>query len=108
MCLYSCTGFNNKEKENIMGLTTYVQGFKMPDKEWRDMKAIFDLCTEKGVSVPEEVLNYFNGGYPDPAGIQIDMKESVREWGNSYSDGFEIDVNKIPKGVNVIRFVNSY
>ena len=36
-----------------------VVGIRLPDAEWRKIKAVWDSCEEAGIAVPEEVESYF-------------------------------------------------
>lgn len=89
-----------------MSMSTHVVGFKPPDDKWKKMKAVWDACQEAQASLPEEVVDFFDGSDPDPAGVEVKIK--AREWSDDSSEGYEIDVDAIPKGVKVIRFYNSF
>jgi len=96
-----------------MGRRTYVVGFKKPDERWRQRKAIYDACEAANIEPPEEVCRYFEGDKPDPAGVNVShaaLREcgAVTEWEEDMSNGYEVDVTKLPPDVTVIRFVNSY
>jgi len=91
-----------------MGMSTHIVGFRPPDEKWKAMKAIWDACRKADVSVPREVDDFFNGEVPDPAGVEVPLKEAVRDWGDESRDGFEVDVTKLPKDVTIIRFYNSW
>jgi hypothetical protein len=64
-----------------------------------------------GIDPPLEVTKFFNGEPPDEKGVVVDIEKSDGCY-SSYSTGdqdwFEIDLEKIPDGVQIIRFVNSY
>jgi hypothetical protein len=98
-----------------MGMHSYVKGVRPADAKFNKMKAIYDQCVENEVSVPKEVLAFFDGDVPDPAGVVISLSPSkggpVQEWRDERNDmleGFEVDITKLPKDVTIIRFVNSY
>jgi hypothetical protein len=96
-----------------MGMSTHVVGFKPPGAKWRQMKAVWDACQAAGIEVPDEVDVYFDGGPPDPAGVEVGIEDlraagALRDWGNNHADGFELDVAKLPKDVTVVRFYNSW
>ena len=100
-----------------MSMSTHVIGFRPPDENWKQMKAIYDACTKAKVSLPEEVEDYFNGEPPDPQGVKVELEDypsktnklgAVKDWRDDMRGGFEVDVTKLPKGVTLIRFYNSY
>lgn len=93
-----------------MGMHSFVQGIKPPDKRWLAMKKIWDACEELKVNVPEAVQDFFDGDAPDELGVVIDMTEhnGVTDYKAEGCDGFEVDLTKLPKDITIIRFVNSY
>ena len=42
-----------------MSTSSYVIGFKPPDKKWRKMKAARDACIDADIPIPEEVEYIF-------------------------------------------------
>lgn len=91
-----------------MGMSTYVVGFAPPDDKWKKMKKVYDACEKAGLEIPDEVDDFFNGEPPDDAGVEVDLREFLREHLRDGQDGFEIDIADIPKQVKTIRFINSY
>lgn len=89
-----------------MSMSTRVVGFRPPDETWKRMKAIWDACDVAGVSIPDEVMEFFDDQVPDPSGVEV--KIEAREWRGDMRDGYEVDVDQIPAGVKVIRFENSW
>lgn len=88
---------------------TTVVGFRPADDQWNKMKAIWENCESMGIEVPREVDDFFDGTPPgDQPGMEVDLKEAVKDWRNEYSQGYEIDVTKLPKNVTVLRFYNSW
>lgn len=93
-----------------MGMSTHVYGFKPVDKKYKKLEEIYHLCNEQGITIPDEVDDFFNGERPDPCGVIIDLKDKsyVSKYCDDMSQGFEIDLTKISRDINIIRFVNSY
>ncbi len=93
-----------------MGMSTHVKGFRPPDEKWKKMKAAWDACEAAGTAIPKEVLEFFDHEPPDSAGVEIELEEEecCAEYRDDCRDGFEIDVTKLPKGLTLIRFYNSY
>ena len=91
-----------------MGMSTNIVGFKPPDEQWKKMKKVYDVCVETGVKIPSEVDDFFEGEPPDDAGVEADIKNFVNEYSNESSNGFEVDITKLPKDIKIIRFYNSW
>ncbi len=91
-----------------MSLTTYVVGFRPPNDQWRKMKAVFDACEAAGTPVPAAVVSFFEGGRPDPKGVEVPLGLAVKPWGSNDASGYEVDVTLLPKGVVLLRFANSW
>ena len=91
-----------------MGMSTHVVAFREADEKWHKMKAVWDVCEESGVPIPDAVLGFFDYESPDPAGVEIEIPK--HEWtnGDTLQDGFEVHLDEIPKDVKVIRFYNSW
>ena len=95
-----------------MSMSAYVVAFRPPDQRWKTMKAVWDACAGAGVELPKEVSAFFNHDSPDDAGVKVDLlyperHECVREYNERDSEGYEIDVTKLPPGVTILRFYNS-
>jgi len=93
-----------------MGMSTHVVGIRSPDAKWKQMKAVWDACQVAGVDPPDEVLEFFNHSPPDPAGIEVRLEGNpcVRAYYDAMRQGFEVEIDKLPKNVTTVRFFNSY
>jgi hypothetical protein len=93
-------------------MSTSVYGIKPPDEKWISMKKVWDSCKLAGVNPPEEVLEFFDHSIPDPKGvgvvIDLDDHDCCSMYSEKMQNGLEIDVRKLPKGVFLVRFVNSF
>jgi hypothetical protein len=89
-----------------MGMSINVIGFAPPDEKWQQMKAIWDSCQAAGIAVPREVERFFNDCDPDERGVEVDVP--TIEFRDDYREGYEIEIDKIPKHVKVIRFYCSW
>lgn len=91
-----------------MGMDSYVKGLKQKTEEYEKKLNIYKSCEELEISVPKEILDFFDGEICEE-GIIVELpKEAIRE---EYDDGIEfieIDLSKLPKDIAKIRFVNSY
>jgi hypothetical protein len=93
-----------------MSMSTHIVGFRPPDDLWNKMRAIWDACDHANIAIPPEVLRFFNYEPPDAAGVLVRLEgtAAVNEYSADMSDGFEIDVAKLPPGLTIIRVYNSY
>ena len=93
-----------------MGMSTHVIGFVPPDDKWSRMKSAWDACKAAGIVPPDEVEAFFNYAPPDDRGVEIDLERSgcASEWSTDSSNGYEIDLSRVPDNVRTIRFYNSY
>ena len=93
-----------------MSMSTHILGFKPPDKRWKEMKAIWDSCEQAGVNIPKAVLDFFNGEPPDESGVKIEIEVGnyCRRYEDEMIEGFEIEIDKLPKDIKMIRFYNSW
>lgn len=107
-----------------MGLDVYlhVQGVKPPDAKWRKMRDVWNSCLEAGISIPDEVFDFFGEEGPCEDGVVVDLLEMgvlrsrgddsknnacvVRKIDEDHQQGYVIDVTKIPEDVKVLRIYN--
>jgi len=101
-----------------MGMSTRIEAF-IPDTdlEYQKHKKVFLACHEADVELPKQTAEYFGGDEGDwPELEMLDEKLEIRliegvhytEYRGDMIEGFEVDINKLPKGVSKIRFTNSY
>lgn len=93
-----------------MSMSTYVVAIRPPDEHWQQMKAAYDAIKVAGLSMPNEIAQFFDCQDPDPQGVllQLDGAPSVREWSNDYSQGLEVVLSELPPDVKILRFYNSW
>lgn len=91
-----------------MGLTTHVEGFRPPDETFDKMLAAYRACEAADVAVPDPVDDFFDGSPPDPRGVSVDVNNAVSKGPEDTDDSHEVDLKKLPAGVTVIRFTNSW
>lgn len=94
-----------------MSMTVHVVGFRPPDDKWKKMKAVWDACVKADVEIPEDVLDFFNHVAPDDRGVEVELEKlpaCTKRYRTEGREGYEIDVTKLPYGVTVVRFYNSY
>ncbi len=95
-----------------MGMSVHVVGIKPPDEKWRKMKAVWDACKTAGLQPPPEVERFFDGTPPDDSGVLVNLHPRkapcVSEYHNEYSEGFEVDLRKLPADITILRFFCSY
>jgi hypothetical protein len=93
-----------------MGMSSFVVAIKPPDEQWTKMRDAWFACKAANVPIPSEVERYFEGEEPDPSGVKIDLSkhEAVTEWEGDADAGYDVDLRKLPEGVYIVRFVNSW
>jgi len=93
-----------------MGMTTSVVGIKPPDTTFKKMLKIWQACKAAAVEPPKLVQDYFNNEDPDEAGVKVDLfnHEAVTPFKDESSEGFNIEVGKLPVGVKIVRVYNSW
>lgn len=92
-----------------MSMSTHVVGFRKADEQWNKMKAAWLACEAAGASIPDAVYEFFGGEYPgDKPGCEVEIEDAVSEWDDEDCHGYEVDLTKLPKGVKIIRFYNSW
>lgn len=93
-----------------MSMSQIIVGFRAPDDTWRKYKEVYDACTHAGVTVPEEVEEFFNWDEPNELGIRenISNTEAVTPYNAEMREGFDIELAKLPANITHIRVYNSY
>jgi hypothetical protein len=104
-----------------MSVSTFIKAIKPPNKKWREMKAVYDSCVKAGISIPDEVTDFFDGDEPNEKGVEIDLRCSQNQYTNDgdihpsisighgdSTDYWDVDLSKLPDGVKFIRFINHY
>lgn len=76
------------------------------DPEHQKKVKVLAACLEAGVSMPEEIDEYFDSSNDPDTGLIIPFE--AREYKGEYEEGLEVDISELPEGVKTIRFVNSY
>ena len=90
-----------------MGMSTYIKLLKDGNSPDHQAKvAVLSTCLSAGVTIPEEISDYFDGGQDEDFPLEISFK--ARRWEQYDSEGYEIDINDLPDGVKTIRFYNSW
>lgn len=98
-----------------MGMSTHIEGF-IPDtdKEYLKHKEILEVCAKNEVTLPKETAEYFGEEYPQryllDEKLAVILNEGIHytKYSADGSDGFEVDLTKLPKGVTKLRFYNSW
>lgn len=98
-----------------MGMSTHIIAF-IPDTDetYQKHKKVLIACREAEVELPKATAEYFGYSYPEDCALeeklQFKLQKGVhyRPWSSDMQEGFEIDLENIPKEVKTIRFYNSY
>ena len=88
---------------------TYVIGVKPPGERWKKMKAIWENCFALGISPPNEVCDFFNGGVPNNVGVEVDITGSVKKYSTDRNeDIIEINLLDLHHEVEIIQVITCY
>lgn len=97
-----------------MGLSTHIKGIEPGDSpEFKKAYAAWKACVAADVEPPEELMEKLLGDdddEPDPAGRHVSIGAAVHEWSDQDAccDHIDVDIRKLPPGVKIIRFTNSF
>jgi hypothetical protein len=86
-----------------MSISLSVIGIVPADEKFKEMKTIYEMCEKNNIRIPDEVDDYFGDNVPDDLGMEVDIP--CEEYKDEYSEGYKIDVSKIPKKVKFIKCV---
>lgn len=84
------------------------------NEELKKIQIIIDNCNDLRIPIPEKITEILMNDYCGLNEFSFEKKGEIkvdipyREYHNEYQEGLEIDVDKIPKKVKTIRFVNSW
>lgn len=80
------------------------------DQEYLKHKDLWVICNRSGVSLPIETQEYFEGCDEPEDKLRIELKSMVHymEYNNDMKDGYDVFIDKLPKGVTQIRFIIDY
>lgn len=98
-----------------MGMSTHIQAF-VPDTDldYQRHKKVVAMCLQLSVSLPSETAAYFNAHNPRHVNpeekLEIELVEDIHytDWSDDSSQGYEVDLTKLPKGVTKLRFYNNW
>jgi len=92
-----------------------VAGIKPADEKYRKMLEVYEACKAASVPVPDAVQKFFNYGDPEPTGVLVSLSSpgrardpSITEYRNDYSEGFEVNLDKLDPNIRVLRFTVGY
>jgi len=97
-----------------MSMSTNVQAFRDMNGEFARMLEAKKFCDERKLSYPKEVDEYFQGDADldehslREQFLEVNISSAVTEYRDDYSEGYEVEVAKLPKDVKTIRFRNSW
>ncbi len=94
-----------------MSMNTNVVGFKPTDETWEKMKAVWVACEKASLEIPKDVGEFFDWNDPkEMSGMKVSIEgtDAVSPWSSEMQEGYEVDIRKLPKGVNIVRFYNSF
>ena len=86
-----------------------VQGIVPPDEKYKKMEEIYNLCKVMRIEPPAEVQQFFRYQPPDPAGMALELGASVMTPFNAeMQEGFDVQLDKLPPEIKILRVYISY
>lgn|SRR5678816_174970 len=98
--------YNTGESTTIAVVSTHVIGIAPPDENWKRMYDVYTSCRAAGVSLPQEVEDYFAPDGPDESNLLVGLDAATRPYRDGKKIGYDVDLTKVPEGVTIIRFYN--
>lgn len=94
-----------------MGASMHIKGIREPDEEFKAMAEVYFACKKAGIGVPDRVQEFFDWQEPNQNGVLVDLDLSPAV--NTYNDGdsregFDVEIEKLPKNITHIRFYLSW
>jgi hypothetical protein len=95
-------------------MSTHINGVRDLDGQFAAMMAVKLACEAAGIGFPDEVKDYFGAEVEESEEYlrremeAVDIEDAVREYSRVGTNGWKIDLAKLPEGVKAIRFENSY
>lgn len=93
-----------------MGMSMHVAAVKPADENYERKAAAYWACDKARVPIPQELVDFFDGGEPDATGTTtaLERHESCADFNEDASQGFQVDVTKLPAGTRFVRFYCSW
>lgn len=99
-----------------MSMITEIYGLgSTQSDEFLQHEAVLIACYNAGIhELPQKTAEFFNTKYSEPCVLkefrkqEVPFQNTLVQGEEEVSDIFEVVVADIPKGVDIIRFVNSY
>lgn len=94
----------------MTSMSVFVVGLRPPDDHWKRMKTAYDACFSAGVTIPEDVIEFFHGETPEEDGIAVDLEKTdcVKDWHDGLREGVEVELSKLPQDIRCIRFYTAW
>jgi len=94
-----------------MGMSTYVEALGQPDERWWQMKEVWEACTTADIEIPREVNEFFDWAEPkiEDGRTEIELPQKcMKKYTDDSREGIEINLEELPEGVEILRFINSW
>lgn len=93
-----------------MGMSVHLSGIRPPDEKWKAMKRVWDACEAAMVLIPDAVLKFFHHEKPDSEGVVVPLSEPEHyvQHGADGRNHYDVQLDKLPKDVKVVRFTLSW
>lgn len=88
-----------------MSGTLCVYAYRPKDEHFNEMLKIWNACKKAKVELPGAVEDFFDE-VDDPntvPGVPVDIDKLLQKYSNDAEDGYELDLQKLPKDIRYIR-----
>lgn len=95
-----------------MSMFTHVDGIREKTTEVIKKRKAVEALVQAGVQVPKELISFFGDMNPeaivqdDAAGLKVEIPHALGQ--DDSSSWIEVSVKDIPRGIERIRFTNSW
>lgn len=98
-----------------MGMSKYIKAF-IPDTDetYQKQKKVLLACMEAGVELPKETAKYFGSEFPEMELLEEKLSVKLKygthytEFSQDMTEGYEVDLASLPKGVTKLKFCISF
>lgn len=86
---------------------------KPADDNYNAKLTAYRACEAAKIPIPNELVEFFGDTRPDDTGVirALDFPtehESCRKWRDDSSEGYQVDITRLPPGTRYVRFYCSW
>lgn len=91
-------------------MSIHIVAFRFEDETYKKNKAIFLNCQEKGLSIPDQIDEYFGFADTPQEALKVPLKkgEHYELYDGDMREGFDIKIMALPENIETLRVYVSY